>query len=162
MITLSDVKFYYNPENYLFDTDEQQNNINNLTRRVEAFGVDLLTEGKGDIQFSKRDIRTVSGIHNLAQQLLHRLMCVKGEHPIDPYLGIRWFNYFGSDRNFTEVSKATLLADEISEEISKDDRVDRVVEVSVTELGSSLSVYIEVVPISSGSDNFAISATVGE
>lgn len=161
MLKFSDTMVYLDAIDYIHDEAGQRAKIAQLENRVEMYGTDIFTGGLGDLDTtSSGDFKRVTGLQNLAQQILHRLMTPRGEHPQDATLGIPWFDFLGQTYE-SEESYQELLASEIADELTREDRIDHVRLVEVSFLGpSAVQVYIEVVPIGMSSDVIGVQTRV--
>lgn len=130
MITFTRVQLSTASEEYTSSLSLQLNTLNALEAEESTYLSDLITFGEGDLLTENRDFLVRSGLLNYGQAVTHRLMTTRGSHPIDPTIGINWYNYMGQTYISPEFIQATLSL-EISQEIYKDFRTSNVYSVIV-------------------------------
>ena len=130
MITFTRVQLNNVSEEYTSSLSQQLDNLNTLEAEENAYLSDLITLGEGDLLTEHDDFLVRSGLLNYGQAITHRLMTTRGSHPIDPTLGINWYNYMGQTYASKEFIQATLSL-EISQEVYKDFRTSEVYSVLV-------------------------------
>lgn len=133
MIDFSNVTIKTDDGGYLQDDNLQKTSQESSTSESEVFLTDLFMAATGKLYPTerKKDLKLISGVYNYAQAITHRLMTVRGEHPMDFTLGISWNRYLGKvvyDRELLELE----LAEEIVNEVTRDQRTGEVTYLSVT------------------------------
>lgn len=119
-----------------------------------GYGSDLACAS--DLEAGMREVDGLS-IEALSQAILRRLDCQRGALPDDPDYGIDLRSYLNEGTTTAELRS---LAGRIRNEVSKDDRVDRVtVTVAPTSTGSSLRVQLDVQPIDARIGGFSLTLT---
>lgn len=152
---------YLDAVEYAEDDVTQKKNISELERRAEIYGTDFFTGGFGDISYTLGgDIRRVAGLQNLAQQILHRLMTVKGEHPQDSSLGIPWFDFLGVSYRDEDYYLRS-LEEEISSELLKESRIESILTLEAKFIDkNAVEVYVEISPAGFANDIIGLKTNV--
>lgn len=107
-----------------------------------AYGTDISCDTDLDPTLSEVQGDTTLA---LAQALVRRLDCPRGENPDDPSYGIGVRQFLNTGKTEQEINQ---LGGQIRAELTKDDRVDSLtVIVTPSNAGKSLRIEIQVVPV---------------
>ena len=114
---------------------------------VQVYGIDEELDGDGDHRATNTgDVRTVSGLGNLAMQLQHRLSTLRGElaelgHPTYGCLLPTFIGKLGTDLWYERARV------EVAQALLEDPRVESVSNVSFTVEGTAVYIEGDVLPI---------------
>ena len=134
VIQVSGASIDFGNENYLVDGEVQQRAIDSTNEKASIYKKDLLMFATGDLIGQnniigiKEDLRSVGGLLNYAQSITHRLMTTRGTMPGDAFFGVPWDLFLGRSYSQSSIVKSNLIH-EISDEVSKDRRTQRVVSI---------------------------------
>jgi hypothetical protein len=113
-----------------------------VTRTGDVFGTDLRVVDGDLVPVGTADVATVSGYDCYAQNLNHRMQTVQGTNKVYPRYGLK--PYIG------QVTTSDVPGDlraNVRSQLQADHRTDRVVEITVTELGDKATVNAIVQPV---------------
>lgn len=134
VIQVSGASIDFGNENYLVDGEVQQRAIDSTNAKASIYKKDLLMFATGDLIGQnniigiREDLRSVGGLLNYAQSITHRLMTTRGTMPGDAFFGVPWDLFLGRSYSQSSIVKSNLIQ-EISDEVSKDRRTQRVVSI---------------------------------
>lgn len=110
---------------------------------LDAYGVRYF-DTSGQITGVNGDIECVSGLENLMQSIVHKLMTSKGEIPLHPEIGCDLRKLVGKSMTFREISKAKL---EVEKTIKSDSRVKEIRNLYVNAYDRQVVISCEVFSI---------------
>jgi hypothetical protein len=152
-ISVSGASINFGSEDYLVDAEAQQRAIDKTNEKSSIYKKDLLmfAEGglfnHGDKFLPSGDLKSVGGLLNYAQAITHRLMTTRGTMPGDAFFGVPWDLFLG--RSYTRSSIVTSnLIQEISDEVGKDRRTQRVVSIKANFIdNNTLEVLVSLLAV---------------
>ena len=142
VIQVSGASIDFGNPDYLVDGEVQQRAIDKTNSQSSIYKKDLLMFATGDLIIqedsfaTKTDSRSVSGLLNYAQAITHRLMTTRGTMPGDAFFGVPWDLFLGRSYSQSSIVKSNLIQ-EISDEVSKDRRTQRVVSIKANFLDNN-------------------------
>lgn len=121
----------------------------------------MFAEGDLFVNNTQGDLKLVGSVYNYAQAITHRLMTSRGTHPVDSTFGVPWLNYLGKSYT-SSTTVLTNLRQDITDELYKDNRTQKVVQV-ITKLvdPTIIDVTTVVLPIGVNQSTLSINLTVG-
>ena len=121
----------------------------------------MFAEGDLFVNATQGDLKLVGSVYNYAQAITHRLMTTRGTHPVDSTFGVPWLDYLGKSYT-SSTTVLTNLKQDIADELYKDNRTQKVVQV-ITKLvdPTIIDVTTVVLPIGVNQSTLSINLTVG-
>jgi len=162
-IFVKDINISLQNQPVIDDPAAQQRSATENARLTSLFGVDLYMFAEGDlfVNNTQGDLKLVGSVYNYAQAITHRLMTSRGTHPVDSTFGVPWLNYLGKSYT-SSTTVLTNLRQDITDELYKDNRTQKVVQV-ITKLvdPTIIDVTTVVLPIGVNQSTLSINLTVG-
>jgi phage baseplate assembly protein W len=152
MIDFANVSIKSDWNDYPNDLASQSTNRDIASENDLIFASDIYMFATGKMySTTDKKLQVVSGIYNLAQSISHRLMTTRGEHPMDPSIGVPWTRYLGQTYYDKELIMLE-ISSEIAEEVLKDPRVDSIEDIFVNMVDiNAIEISVVITPIGTNS-----------